>query len=152
VRQTVADTHIALCPYEPDWNEPDYLTASMACDVVWEPPGLAAEMILVKFMHAERTLFRQGSVPLPPGRLIVELFDNPFGPVTLVRAWVTWDGGTIPKLAQGIYDDRAFDRLPILADALEDAGCTDADILNHCRQPSVHVRGCWVIDLLLGKE
>jgi hypothetical protein len=47
---------------------------------------------------------------------------------------------------------RALDRLPILADALEEAGCTDADILAHCRGPGPHVRGCWVVDLLLGKE
>ena len=56
------------------------------------------------------------------------------------------------KLARSIYEERAFDRLPVLADALEDAGCTDAIILGHCRGPGVHVRGSWVIDLLLGKE
>ena len=56
------------------------------------------------------------------------------------------------KLAQGIYDDRAFDRLPVLADALEEAGCTNAEILAHCREPGPHVRGCWALDLLLGKE
>ena len=55
-------------------------------------------------------------------------------------------------MAQLIYDDRAFDRLPLLADALEDAGCTDADILAHCRNGGEHVRGCWVVDLLLGKS
>jgi hypothetical protein len=55
-------------------------------------------------------------------------------------------------LAQGIYEEQAWDRLPILADALEESGCTSADILNHCRQPGEHVRGCWVIDLILGKE
>ena len=54
-------------------------------------------------------------------------------------------------LAASIYADRAFDRLPILADALEEAGCTDAEILNHCRQPGEHWRGCWVVDLILGK-
>lgn len=63
-----------------------------------------------------------------------------------------WNDSTIPKLAQAIYDDRAFDRMPILADALEEAGCHDPDILGHCRQPGAHVRGCWVIDLLLRKE
>ena len=56
------------------------------------------------------------------------------------------------KLAQGIYEERAFDRLPILADALEDAGCDNADILSHCRGPGPHARGCWVVDLLLGKK
>jgi hypothetical protein len=55
-------------------------------------------------------------------------------------------------LAQAIYDDRAFDRLPILADALEEAGCDTADILAHCRGPGPHVRGCWVVDLILGKQ
>ena len=68
-------------------------------------------------------------------------------------SWLAWNDGTVVKLAQAIYDDRAFDRLPILADALEDAGCQDADILGHCRQQgAVHVRGCWVVDLLTGRS
>ena len=62
-----------------------------------------------------------------------------------------WNDGTVPKLAQTIYDDRRFDLLPILAEALEEAGCDHADILTHCRGPGPHVRGCWVVDLLLGK-
>jgi hypothetical protein len=56
-----------------------------------------------------------------------------------------------PTTAPPIYADRAFDRLPILADAFEDAGCDNPDILTHCRQPGEHVRGCWVINLRLGK-
>jgi hypothetical protein len=67
-------------------------------------------------------------------------------------SWLAWNDGTIRKMAQVIYDDSAFDRLPLLADALEDAGCDDADILSHCRTPGEHVRGCWVVDLLLGKS
>ena len=55
-------------------------------------------------------------------------------------------------IAQTIDAERAFDRLPILADALEDAGCTNADVLEHCRQPPEHARRCWVVDLLLGKS
>ena len=55
-------------------------------------------------------------------------------------------------MAEAIYEERTFEQLPILTDALEDAGCNNSDILNHCRQPGVHVRGCWVVDLLLGKE
>lgn len=80
------------------------------------------------------------------------IFGNPFCPVVIEHAWLAWNDGTIPKLAQAIYDERAFDRLPILADALEESGCTNSDILHHCRQPDEHVRGCWVVDLILGKE
>jgi hypothetical protein len=83
--------------------------------------------------------------------LLRDLFGNPFRPLNLDPSWLSWRDGTIPKLAEAIYDERAFDRLPILADALEDAGCTNEDILTHCRQPGEHVRGCWVVDLLLGK-
>ncbi len=64
-------------------------------------------------------------------------------------AWRTSD---VVALARGIYDDRAFDRMPILADALQDAGCNSDDILNHCRDTNTpHARGCWVVDLVLGK-
>lgn len=81
--------------------------------------------------------------------LLREVFGNPFRPITVENSWLT---ATVVALATAVYDDRAFDRLPILADALEDAGCTHADILNHCHQPGEHVRGCWAVDLLLGKK
>ncbi|HYV39289.1 MAG TPA: hypothetical protein VE988_26610 [Gemmataceae bacterium] len=84
--------------------------------------------------------------------LIHELFGNPFQPVTIDPTWLGWNDGTIPKLAQTIYDDGAFDRLQTLADALEKAGCDNAEILAHLRGPGPHVRGCWVLDLILGKE
>jgi hypothetical protein len=63
-----------------------------------------------------------------------------------------WKNKTLLDLAQTISEERAFDRLPILADALEESGCDNADILTHCRQPGDHVRGCWVVDLVLGRE
>jgi hypothetical protein len=68
------------------------------------------------------------------------------------RAWLDWNDRAVRKIAQAINNDGAFDRLPILADALEEAGCTDGAILDHCRGPGPHVRGCWVVDLLLGKK
>jgi hypothetical protein len=78
---------------------------------------------------------------------------NPFRPPHPLTATVAgWNEGTIVKLALAIYNDRAFDRLPILADALLEAGCEDADLLGHLRGPGPHVRGCWAVDLLLGKE
>jgi len=81
--------------------------------------------------------------------LLRDIFGNPFRLVTIDPSWRT---STVTNLAAAIYDERAFDRLPILADALEDSGCTNADLLNHCRQAGVHVRGCWALDLVLGKE
>jgi hypothetical protein len=81
------------------------------------------------------------------------LFLFPFRPVPAAdRSWLAWNGNTVRELAQGIYDGRAFDRLPVLADALEDAGCSDPYLLGHLRGPGPHARGCWAVDLLLGKE
>ncbi|MBN9521069.1 hypothetical protein J0H58_21550 [bacterium] len=77
-----------------------------------------------------------------------DIFGNPFRPVALDPAWRT---EAVVALAAGIYADRAFERLPVLADALEDAGCDHADVLTHCRGAGPHVRGCWVVDLFLGK-
>ena len=84
--------------------------------------------------------------------LVWEFFGDPFRSVTADSSWLRWNDRTIPRIAQRIYDERAFDRLPILADALEDAGCIDAALLAHCRTPGPHVRGCWAVDLLLGKR
>src|SRR5215468_1921083 len=78
--------------------------------------------------------------------LLRDLFGNPFRRVALDRAVLTWYGHTVPRLARGLYEERAFDQLPVLADALEDAGCDDASVLAHCRGPGPHVRGCWVLD------
>jgi hypothetical protein len=83
--------------------------------------------------------------------LLLDIFGNPFRPVTLDPAVLTWNGGTVPKLAQAIYDERRFSDLPILADAIEEAGCSEPAILTHCRSEGPHVRGCWVVDLILGK-
>jgi hypothetical protein len=81
--------------------------------------------------------------------LVREIFGNPFRPFTVHRRWFTQP---IVGLAKEIYDARAFERLPMLADALEEAGCTNGEILNHCRSPGPHVKGCWVVDAVLGKE
>jgi hypothetical protein len=84
--------------------------------------------------------------------LLRHIVGNPFHQVSVDSRWCAWNDGTVPKLTQSIYADQGFDRLPILADALEDAGCDNADILAHCRGPGPHVRGCWVVDLILGKS
>jgi hypothetical protein len=79
--------------------------------------------------------------------LIREVF--PYRHNAVDPAWLT---PTVTKLAQAIYNERVFDRMPILADALEDVGCSNQVILSHCRSGEEHVRGCWVVDLLTGKE
>jgi hypothetical protein len=81
--------------------------------------------------------------------LLREIFGNPFRPVSFSPAWRT---DTAVSLAKQMYDSRDFALMPILADALQDAGCDNDDILNHCRGPGPHVRGCWVVDLVLGRE
>lgn len=81
-----------------------------------------------------------------------EIFGNHFRQFVIDPTWLDWNDSTVVKLAQNIYHERAFDRLPVLGDALEEAGCHDADMLAHCRQPGQHVPGCWVVDLLLGKK
>jgi len=81
--------------------------------------------------------------------LLREVIGNPFRPITILPEWRT---STVIALATGIYAEKAFDRMPILADALQDTGCDNEDILNHYRQPGVHTRGCWTLDLLLGRE
>ncbi len=71
-------------------------------------------------------------------------------PVAPLRS--VWEHGPVLLLAQAIYCERSFDGLPILADALEEAGCTSSDLLSHLRGPGPHVRGCWAVDLLLGRS
>jgi hypothetical protein len=81
-----------------------------------------------------------------------DVFGNPFRHESIDQAWLTWSDGAIPKLAQTIYEEKAFQQLPALADALEAAGCRNDQILSHCRHPGPHVRGCWVLDLIMGRR
>jgi hypothetical protein len=83
------------------------------------------------------------------GRTLRDLFGNPFRPVAFDPRWRTED---VLGLARGIYEERAFERMPLLADALMDAGCADDRVLAHCREPGAHYRGCWVVDAVLGLE
>src|SRR5262249_24211602 len=92
----------------------------------------------------------RGGWALPCARaaaLVREVLGNPFRPAGCEPAWRT---ETALALARRVYDERAFERLPILADALEDAGCDGAGLLAHLRGGGDHVRGCWALDLVLG--
>jgi hypothetical protein len=84
--------------------------------------------------------------------LLHDLVGNPFRPMEVEAAWLAFDDGAVPKLARVIYDEDRFGDLPILADALEEAGCMRTDVLEHCRGRSPHYRGCWIVDRLLELE
>ena len=87
------------------------------------------------------------------------VFGNPFHPPTpLLPSVLDGENGTVRRLAEVIYQERRMPEgrletanIAILADALEEAGCTNSDIFGHCRGPGPHVLGCWVLDLILGK-
>jgi hypothetical protein len=87
--------------------------------------------------------------PAVQASLLRDMVGNPSRPVRTNPSWLT---PKVVKLAQAIYDKRAFKQMPKLARALEDAGCSNQDVLDHCRGPGPHARGCWVVDLILGKE
>lgn len=108
---------------------------SQAREVAWETSSLAPR-------RRERQ-YQTALLRCITGRLL-------FRPILVDPAWLIWKSGTIPTIAKAIYGDKAFGDLSVLADALEDAGCVDADLLAHCRESGPHVRGCWAVDMLLG--
>jgi hypothetical protein len=92
-------------------------------------------------------------------RLVRDVFGNPFRHLVIQRDWLRWDRRSIPNLAKPVYEERLLPagtldhtRLAVLADALEDAGCSDRDILGHLRDPGPHIRGYWLVDLLLARK
>ena len=91
----------------------------------------------------------QAAIRAEQPAMLHEIFGNPFRPIAFPPSWRP---DTALTHARQMYEARDFSAMPILADALQDAGCDSADILDHCRGPGPHVRGCWVVDLVLGKE
>ena len=126
-------------------------TAGAAADAVADPPGSLdgphEGHRWFRIFQAVRVAEKEAQC-----RLLRCLVGNPFRPVSPPPAWRTWRGGTVVRLAEQIYEGRRFGDLPVLADALEEAGCTDPDLLAHCRSAEEHARGCWVLDLVLGKD
>jgi hypothetical protein len=118
------------------WQEALATAAREAIERVQE----VQNAIRARERSAQAALLREVVGPAPFRRPVVD------------SSVLAWNDACVVKLARAIYDGLAWDRLPVLADALEEAACTDADVLRHCRQPGDHVRGCWVVDSLLGKE
>jgi hypothetical protein len=139
-------------------------SSAAAAHLAWEP-NLYAQELQDNLFIDDRSLEEEihycdaKSCPvecLAYCRLLRDIFGNPFRPGLLQPAWLS---PAVRETAQIAYDDREFPtgalnqkRMVALADALEQAGCFDGVILSHCRGPGEHVRGCWVLDLLLGKE
>jgi hypothetical protein len=143
---------IALSERWADGQATDEEIAAFNRATLGEPTGTRWVVLIVPALEAIRSLFAHTDgrfVPfIPP--LLRECLGNPFRPVTFSPAWRT---EAVVALASQMYESRDFASMPILADALEDAGCDSADIIAHCRDPKgAHVRGCWVVDLVLGKE
>jgi hypothetical protein len=94
----------------------------------------------------------------PPGptdwrpALFRDIVGNPFRWPAVDPAWLTWSGGAVPRLAGAIYEEQRWQDMPVLADALEDAGCTEDALLSHCRAEGAHARGCWLLDLVLKRS
>jgi hypothetical protein len=148
-RRRAAAAAADLAAFDPD--DEAYDAAVLAASLAAAAPLNAvdvAESAAQGVCRSEKELAREKAYQATSLRCI---FGNPLCPVFADPAWLSWNAGAIPKMAQAIYDDRAFERLPLLADALKDAGCDRAAILSHCRRPGEHVRGCWAVDLLLGK-
>jgi hypothetical protein len=114
------------------------LAKPAATDAAWESANAVAAALKGKERVAQSALLR-------------EVFGNPFRPPA-PTSWARWNDGAIVHLAASLYDEQRWSELPVLADALEDAGCTDLTVLAHCREGGEHVRGCWVLDWVLNKQ
>jgi hypothetical protein len=132
--------------------------AANAClEAVWSTRGFARSVAAAAHESADVAAWIGQSIDFLQARAKQAQFlhcivRNPFRLVTQRSKCIPLNGEKTATLAQAIYDDRAFERMPELADALAEAGCSNPDILSHCRGPGPHVRGCWVVDLVLGKE
>jgi hypothetical protein len=127
-------------------------TARVAAHAVWEAVGLEFEHAAPELAAVESWIgvsFSEAEAEANQAAILHDIIGNPYRLTFFDPAWLT---SAVTDLATTIYSERAFDQLPRLADVLQNAGCFDEAILNHCRRPGVHVRGCWVVDTLLGRE
>jgi hypothetical protein len=132
-------------------TEPAAAAAAGLTIAIWAPARWGAAQAAQSIRNC--ATIRADEEALHQAQLLRDIFgSSPFCRLSVPAPWLEWDDGTVPKIVQAIYDERRFSDLPILADALEDAGCADETILAHCRNGGEHVRGCWVVDLLLGKS
>ena len=152
--------------FQPPWNAEKVAAYHAAWASGWAASEEAWATWLTsteatKTMRGAASALQTGGDAVGPERakqsdLLRDIFGNPFRPVSINPSWLT---PTVSRLTATAYEERALPsgeldsaRLAMLADALEEAGCANTDILNHCRSEGPHVRGCWVVDLILGKQ
>jgi hypothetical protein len=123
-----------------------------AIKVAWQAAYNPPDADPATFLRRVRTALGRRNSRATVVALLRDVFGNPFRPAAVDPTWLAWRGGTVTDLARGIYEERTFERLPILGDALEEAGCADSLLLEHCRGPGPHARGCHVLDLLLERS
>jgi hypothetical protein len=154
-----------------DSSELTVRAAGLAWDTLLSPRSTTEKLISVTADAARTATFAAWIAlgPLQKESSLVEIWraaadllrcvlGNPFRPVDVVPAWTAWNGRVVERMAQEIYEERELPpgtldrtRLAVLTDALEEAGCVDESILGHLRGPTEHVRGCFVVDSILGK-
>jgi hypothetical protein len=145
------------------WHSAMLVAGALAQEATWDtlPAGAAPDTpAWLAVVGAADAAAETAERPVreAQARLLRCLFGNPFRPVSFDPVWLAWHDGAVVKLAQSVYEDRELPsghldaaRLAVLADMLEEAGCSDADLLGHLRGPGPHVRGCFAVDALLGK-
>jgi hypothetical protein len=137
-------------PYPPKLEETEPMRrAAQAANMVTSRDHESAAIVAHFALHAIGTGVDLTAESETQAAFLRDIFGNPFRQVTFSPEWRT---DTAIALACTMYESRDFSAMPILADALQDAGCDNDDVLNHCRGTGPHVRGCWVCDLVLGKE
>jgi hypothetical protein len=141
---------------EAEWREAfrsvpsDYFTAYVA----W-PDALRAALTVShgwRGLEGRRRQTRHRREPAAQCSLLRDILGNLFKPLAIAPVVLGWQGGTVVKLAAALYEGRRWEDMPLLGDALEEAGCTDQAILDHCRGPGPHARGCHVVDAILARS
>src|SRR5262245_24679442 len=147
-----ASVHTSRPPGEPGLYHQAHSTSACAVSaagVLFRASAAEAGRVATDLVEAER-IMEEGCRPeaLAHAVLLRDIFGDPFRPVTVDPIWIA---PTVTALARQVYESRDFSAMPILADALLDAGCANEDVLEHCRSEGPHVRGCWVVDVVPGK-
>jgi hypothetical protein len=154
IAQLAVESRLELYPAEPVYDASYWACGSIMGDCAWRCGYYAANCSTRPFAgqgseaDAQCKVVR-ANVLRVEAMFLRDIFGNPFRPVAFSPAWRT---DTAVALANQTYDSRDFGAMPILADALQDAGCDSEEVLGHCRGPGPHVRGCWVVDLVLDRK